>query len=223
MPGGAGPPPGGAPLSAADVNAWLDGFMPYALKTGDIAGAVVAIVKDGGILTMRGYGYADVAKRRPVDPATTLFRPGSVSKLVTWTAVMQLVESGKLDLDDDVNRYIDFKIPVRDGTPVTLRHLMQHVAGFEEQAKDIMSTDGTPVPSYDALLKRWIPARIYPVGTTPAYSNYGASLAGYIVQRVSGALRRLCRAAHLHPAGDDALEFSPAAPPSARAADVARV
>ena len=177
---------GPATLSTADVNAWLDGYMPYALKTANIAGAVVAIVKGPAILTTRGYGYADVAERTPVDPAATLFRPGSVSKLVTWTAVMQQVEQGKIDLDADVNRYLDFKIPTRDGKPVTMRSLMQHVAGFEEQAKYIMSTDGSPVPAYDALLKQWIPTRIYRIGTTPAYSNYGASLAGYIVQRVSG-------------------------------------
>src|SRR5215813_13422507 len=90
-------------LTAEDVNAWLDGYMPYALHVGDIAGAVVAIVKDGKVLTERGYGYSDVAKRSPVDPKRTLFRPGSVSKLVTWTAVMQQVEHGKLDLDGDVN------------------------------------------------------------------------------------------------------------------------
>ena len=78
-------------LTTDDVNAWLDGYLPYALHTGDIAGAVVAVVKDGKILTERGYGYSDVAKRTPVDPKLTLFRPGSVSKLFTWTAVMQLV------------------------------------------------------------------------------------------------------------------------------------
>ena len=85
--------------------------MPYALKTGDIAGAVVVVVKDGQVLTERGYGYSDVDKRTPVDPALTLFRPGSVSKLLTWTAVMQLVEQGKIDLDADINQYLDFKIP----------------------------------------------------------------------------------------------------------------
>ena len=180
------PTSGGTALSTADVNAWLDGYMPHALKTTNIAGAVVAVVRGGEILTLRGYGYSDVARRAPVNPQTTLFRPGSVSKLFTWTAVMQQVESGKIDLDADVNRYLDFKIPPRDGKPVTMRSLMQHVAGFEEQAKNIMSTDGEILPSYDVLLKRWIPARIYPVGSTPAYSNYGASLAGYIVQRVSG-------------------------------------
>ncbi len=173
------------PLTADDLNAWLDGYMPYALHTGDIAGAVVAVVKDGEIVTERGYGYADVAKRAPVDPKLTLFRPGSVSKLFTWTAVMQQVENGKIDLDADVNQYLDFKIPARDGKPVTMRELMQHVAGFEEQAKGIMSDDPKS-PGFEALLKQWVPERVFAPDTTPAYSNYGASLAGYIVQRVSG-------------------------------------
>lgn len=174
-----------SPLTAEDVSAWLDGYMPYALHTGDIAGAVVAVVKDGQIVTERGYGYSDVAKRTPVDPKLTLFRPGSVSKLVTWTAVMQQVEQGKIDLDADVNQYLDFKIPPRDGKPVTMRNLMQHVAGFEEQAKGILSNDPKFL-RFEALLKQWVPQRVFAPGTTPAYSNYGASLAGYIVQRVSG-------------------------------------
>jgi CubicO group peptidase (beta-lactamase class C family) len=99
--------------------------------------------------------------------------------------VMQLVELGKIDLDADVNQYLDFKIPPREGKPVTMRNLMQHVAGFEEQAKGIMSED-PKAPGYEALLKQWVPERVFAPGTTPAYSNYGASLAGYIVQRVSG-------------------------------------
>jgi CubicO group peptidase (beta-lactamase class C family) len=172
-------------LTAEDVNAWLDGYLPYALHKGDIAGAVVAVVKDGRILTERGYGFSDVAKRTPVDPKLTLFRPGSVSKLFTWTAVMQLVEQGKIDLDADVNQYLDFKIPPREGKPVTMRNLMQHVAGFEEQAKNILSAD-PKAPGFEALLKQWVPERVFAAGSTPAYSNYGASLAGYIVQRQSG-------------------------------------
>jgi CubicO group peptidase (beta-lactamase class C family) len=98
---------------------------------------------------------------------------------------MQLVEQGKIDLDADVNQYLDFKIPAREGKPVTMRNLMQHTAGFEEQAKGIMSDDPKS-PSYEALLKQWVPERVFAPGTTPAYSNYGASLAGYIVQRLSG-------------------------------------
>src|SRR5579872_2386895 len=138
-------------LSAADLEAWLDGYFPNALNAGDIAGGVVAVVKDGQVLFEKGYGFADFDKRTPVDPKSTLFRWGSVSKLFTWTAVMQLVEQGKIDLDADVNQYIDFKIPPRDGKPITMRQLMQHVAGFEEQAKGIMSEDPKS-PGYEALL-----------------------------------------------------------------------
>ena len=173
-------------LNKTDLDAWLDGFMPYAMHTGDIPGAVVVVVKDGQVLTARGFGFANVDKRTPVDPERTLFRPGSVSKLVTWTAVMQLVEQKKLDLDRDVNAYLDFNIPPRNGEPVTLRQLMTHTGGFEESAKDIIFYDAAHLQSLGALLKTWVPERIYAAGTTPAYSNYATALAGYIVERASG-------------------------------------
>ncbi|TGX54003.1 serine hydrolase [Sphingomonas gei] len=178
-------PAGSATLTKTDADAWLDGFLPYALARGDIAGAVVVVVKDGQVVTQRGFGYADVAKRKPVDPATTLFRPGSTSKLYTWTSVMQLVEAGKLDLDADVNRYLDFKIPPYQGKPITLRNIMTHTAGFEEIIKGLLTFD-KPVPSLGDVVKHRIPERIYAPGTTPAYSNYATALAGYIVERVSG-------------------------------------
>jgi CubicO group peptidase (beta-lactamase class C family) len=173
-------------LTPPDVNAWLDGFMPYAIASGDIAGAVVVVVRDGQVLTQRGYGYSDLERRTRVDPARTLFRPGSVSKLFTWTAVMQQVEQGRLNLDADVNQYLDFKIPPREGKPVTLRNIMTHTAGFEEQLKSIIGYDRERVPAYEELLKTWVPERVYAPGSTPAYSNYATALAGYIVQRVSG-------------------------------------
>lgn len=173
-------------LTGGDVQAWLDGFMPYALAAGDIAGAVVVVVKDGQVLAQKGYGHADLATGATVDPETTLFRPGSVSKLFTWTAVMQLVEQGKLDLDADVNQYIDFKIPARDGKPVTLRQAMTHTAGFEEQIRALIITDPEKIIALGDALKHWVPERIHSPGTTPAYSNYATALAGYVVQRVSG-------------------------------------
>jgi len=173
-------------LDKQDLDSWLDGYMPYALNTGGIPGAVVVVVKDGQILSARGFGYANAEKRIPVDPDRTLFRPGSVSKLVTWTAVMQLVEQQKLDLDTDINRYLDFKIPGHGGKPITLRHLMTHTGGFEEAAKDIIDYAPAPAPKLGDLLKAWVPERIYPPGSTPAYSNYATALAGYIVERASG-------------------------------------
>ncbi len=177
---------GAHPLTRDDVNNWLDGYVPVSLEMGDIAGALVVVVKDGEILTQRGYGYADVAEKKPVDASETLFRLGSIGKLFTWTAVMQLVEQGKIDLDADINTYLDFEIPDRKGEPITMRNLMQHVPGFEEQLRNLMTRNGDDMMDYEDLLKRWTPKRIFAPGTTPAYSNYGAGLAGYVVQRVSG-------------------------------------
>ena len=180
------PPLGAAELTTADVDAWLDGFMPYAIESGDIAGAVVVVVKDGAVLTQRGYGYADIAKRIEVSPETTMFRTGSVSKLTTWTAVMQLVEQGKLDLDADVNQYLDFEIPPYDGQPITLRNIMTHTAGFQETVRRLISDNQGDMVSLGEYVKQDRPARIFPPGKVPAYSNYATALAGYVVERVSG-------------------------------------
>jgi len=184
----AAPVPTAAPpvLTKADIDTWLDGFMPYALSSGDVAGAVVVVVKDGQVLTERGFGYADVKTRKPVDPATTLFRPGSVSKTFTWTAVMQLVQAGKINLDADINTYLDFKIPPYQGKPITMRNLMTHTPGFEETLKHEFVASKDRLMPLGEYLKLWTPTRIFAPGTTSAYSNYGATLAGYIVERLSG-------------------------------------
>lgn len=172
-------------LTAPDVEAWLDGLMPAGLSMAEAPGAVVVVVKDGQVLFEKGYGYADYKAGKPVDAKTTLFRPGSVSKLFTWTAVMQQVEQGKINLDADVNTYLDFHIPAYQGVPVTMRQLMTHRAGFSETARDLL-TYGKAAPPLDQVLKRYVPPRIFLPAGGPGYSNYGASLAGYIVQRVSG-------------------------------------
>ncbi len=173
-------------MTASDLNTFYSGLVPYALHRADIPGGVIVVVKDGKIIFAKGYGYADVKTKRPVDPATTIFRPGSVSKLFTWTAVMQLVQAGKINLDADVNQYIDFTIPPFDGKPVTMRNLMTHTAGFEETVRDLLVDRQDQVLPIDVYLKRRLPSRIFAPGEVIAYSNYGATLAGYIVQRVSG-------------------------------------
>jgi CubicO group peptidase (beta-lactamase class C family) len=173
-------------LDKADLSAWLDGFLPYALKAGDIAGAVVAVVKDDGVLVQSGYGYANVAKHVRMDPEATELRIGSTSKLFTWTAVMQLVEQGKLDLNRNVDDYLDFKVSAASGRPVTLLDLMNHTGGFEEGLKGILATDPKGLPSTEAYVKEHPRPFLFEPGDVPAYSNYGASLAGYIAQRVSG-------------------------------------
>ncbi|MFD7311923.1 serine hydrolase domain-containing protein [Promicromonospora sp. NPDC059942] len=188
------PPPVTAPagehtLEQSDVDAWLDGLLPAALDSGEIAGAVVTVVHDGEVVTTRGYGHADTGttggEAVPVDAEQTLFRPGSVSKLFTATAVMQLVERGDLDLDTDVAEYLDFDVPRRFDEPITLRNLLTHTAGFEERVGGLIGFGDQPVVLRDALAED-PPEQVYAPGTVPAYSNYGNALAGYVVERVSG-------------------------------------
>ena len=178
------PPSGEHQLTAEEVNAWLDGKLPDALKNGGIPGAVVTVVKDGQVVTTRGYGWADIGASggQPVavDPQKSLFRVASISKIPTSIAAMQLVEQGKVDLDTDISTYLDFEIERRFDESLTLRHLLTHSEGFEEQ---ISLTPGTDLEAY---VKNDPPAQVFAPGTTPGYSNYGMALAGYIVQRVSG-------------------------------------
>jgi CubicO group peptidase (beta-lactamase class C family) len=170
----------------AELEAFLDGVMAANLGDKHVAGATVAVVKDGALYFAKGYGWADPNRRAPVSADRTLFRIGSISKLFTWTAVMQLVEQGKLDLDTDVNRYLDFKIPDTYSQPITLRHIMTHTPGFEEDGRDLITSDTTRMVPLGKWLSTHIPGRVRPPGTYSSYSNYATALAGYIVQRVSG-------------------------------------
>jgi CubicO group peptidase (beta-lactamase class C family) len=173
-------------LTPVDVAAFLDGIVPYAIRSGDIAGATVSVVANGQIVFAKGYGFSDMKKRTPVSADRTLFRPGSISKTFTWTAVMQLVQAGKLDLDRDVNAYLDFKIPEKFGKPITLRNLMTHTPGWEDTIAGAFVASPKDLVPYREYLVKHLPARIFPPGEVVAYSNYGAMLAGYIVQRLSG-------------------------------------
>jgi len=175
------------PSDPAELEAFVDGVMFAHMEANHIAGATFSYVKDGDIFFAKGYGYADVEKRRPVKAEETMFRPGSVSKLFTWTAVMQLYEQGKLDLDADVNTYLkDFKIPDKFGKPITLKHLMTHTPGFEEMISDMAVMEAKDLWPLKKYVSTNIPARVLPPGQLTAYSNYGTALAGYIVQVVSG-------------------------------------
>lgn len=183
------PAPGTADLTAPDVDAWLDGLVPAALEKSGIAGAAVTVVHDGQVLTARGYGRADTGADgntpRPVDADRTLFRVGSISKVFVATAVLQLVEQGKIDLDTDVQRYLDFPLPRTFDKAVTMRHLLTHTTGFEERIRGMITRGEVQVDLRDAVAVD-PPEQVFEPGTVPSYSNYGYTLAGYIVERVSG-------------------------------------
>jgi CubicO group peptidase (beta-lactamase class C family) len=184
-------------LTKPDLEAFLDALIPAQLQNRDIAGAVISVVKDGRILLAKGYGYADFAARKPVVADKTLFRPGSISKVFTAIAVMQLVEQGKLDLDRDVNDYLDFAIPKTYPEPVTLRRILTHTAGFEETLKNLFVPSARELRPLRDYLIAAMPVRIFPPGRIPSYSNYGLTLAGYIIERVSGEPFEKYIAAHI--------------------------
>ena len=171
------------PHHLAGLPAFVDGVLAQQSATREVAGAVVTVVANGRVVFTRGYGSADIARDMPVTP-TTLFHPGSVSKLFTWTALMQQVEAGRVRLDADVNSYIDFRIPPFEGQPVRVRDLMSHSPGFSDVG-GVITYDPAKLVSYQTWLKTRVPQRMWPAGTEIAYSNYGAALAGYIVERVS--------------------------------------
>ncbi|HKX55730.1 MAG TPA: serine hydrolase domain-containing protein, partial [Xanthomonadales bacterium] len=160
----------------AVVEAFVDGVVKPTMKENHSPSGVVMVMKDGQVVFAKGYGYIDVEQRIPVDPVTSLFRPGSISKLFTWVSVMQLVEQGKLDLDADVNQYLEtFKIEdTFPGQPITLRHIMTHTPGFEDGGLGYLITnDESRIMPLAESLAKYQPDRINPPGTHTSYSNYG--------------------------------------------------
>ncbi len=182
------PPPSPTGLSdPRELATFLNGVLSVQLADDHIPGATVSVVKDGRLFFAQGYGDADLQAGKPVSAQTTLFQIGSVGKVFTATAVMQLAEQGKLNLHADVNTYLKtFHIPATYPQPITLADLLTHTAGFEDRltGKDAATTsDLEPLGQW---LAEHVPARVRPPGELTAYSNYGFALAGYIVEQVSG-------------------------------------
>ena len=173
-------------MDERDVGAFVDGYVAHQLEDYGIPGATVSVVKDGEVIFAKGYGEADVKAEEPVVADETLFRIASTNKLFTATAVMQLVEEGRLDLDRDVNAYLDdVEIPdTYPGQPVTLRHLLTHTAGFEERITGTLARDADDVAPLGEHLSENVPARVRPPGEVTSYSNYGVALAGHVVEEV---------------------------------------
>ena len=210
-----------------ELEAFMDGLMAAHREEFKFVGATLSIVKDGELLLSKGYGYSDLQQRIPVDPEYIMFRPGSASKLFTWTAVMQLVEQGRIDLHADVNEYLDFEIPAQaarpgqDPQPITMAHLLTHTPGFEDRGEGLFILEKEQLLSLEVYLKSYLPARVFPPGTVLAYSNYGTSLAGYIVERVSGQLFEDYVEQHIfNPLGMERSTFRQ--PPELSAAELAR-
>ncbi|HEV2148776.1 MAG TPA: serine hydrolase domain-containing protein [Longimicrobiaceae bacterium] len=176
------------PLDSAEVERFLDTTLVRRMAESRVPGASVAMVRDGKLLLAKGYGYGDLARREPVDPGATVFRVGSVSKVPTAVAVLQLAERGELDLHADVDRYLGGRVRV-DGPfrePVTAAHLLTHTGGFDERFIGMAARSPAEAEPLGEYLARRMPPRVAPPGELIRYSNHGMALAGYLVEEVSG-------------------------------------
>lgn len=171
----------------AAVRSYVDGLMSGLINAGEFPGIAVAVIQNGEVTFKGGYGYADVRGRVAVDPDRTRFRVASISKLITATAVMQVAEQGKVDLNADVNTYLGgFKIPPTYPEPVTLANILTHTAGFDDRYVGIGAPLGIQQEPLGTYLARSMPPRVMPPNKTFSYSNHAIALAGHIVESVSG-------------------------------------
>lgn len=151
-----------------------------------IAGAAIAVVHHGRVVYLEGFGDREVYSEDPVDAASTIFRIGSITKVLTGIAVMQLVDRGLVDLEADVNRYLtDVRVPDTFAEPVRVRHLLTHTAGFDQIGLDRHARSEDAVRPLGEWLSENL-VRIRPPGMLTAYDTYGITLAGRLVESVSG-------------------------------------
>jgi CubicO group peptidase (beta-lactamase class C family) len=170
-----------------ELQAFFDPLILEKLSKDPVPGMVVVVVKDGQILFAKGYGWARLEQKKLVIADRTIFNMGSVSKLITATAIMQLVEKGRIRLQDDVNTYLTaFHIPDNYTAPVTIANLLTHTGGFEEELAATAARTPEAVLPLGQYLAQKMPPRVFPPGDLISYSNQGYALLGYVVEVASG-------------------------------------
>lgn len=165
-------------------SAWIDSQMAYK----ELPGLAIGIVYDQEMVWSRGFGFADVKNQKPIT-TETIFRIASITKLFTGTALLQLRDAGKLQLDDPVKKHLPWfslKQKENDSPPVLLRHLITHTSGLPRESA-FPYWDTAKFPSYkeveEALPNQEI---VWRTGTRWKYSNLALSIAGDVVAAVSG-------------------------------------
>ncbi len=176
------------PKDVKEIETFTDKFFTESMKKNNVPGAAIVIVRDGKVIFKKGYGYANVQKKIPVDPDKTVFRNGSVGKLFTATAIMQLYEKGLLNLDDNVNNYLkSFKVNNKFSKSVTFGNIMTHSSGLDSGSEiGGASHNKLKQVSYEDYMKSHVPVVINEPGTVTSYSNSGYNLLGYLIEKISG-------------------------------------
>lgn len=170
------------------VQEFMDNFFTSNMQKYKIPGAAVVVVKDGREVFKKGYGYSNLDKKIEVDPDKTLFPAASVSKLFTATAIMQLYEQGKLDINENVEKYIaPYKIENNYNEIITCANLLTHSSGVDEANEINGSTrNENDIKSQEYYFDNHKPKVVREPNTASRYSNQGYNLLGYVIEKVSG-------------------------------------
>lgn len=202
--------------SEENIESLVDDLVQTSLEEHGVPGATVAVVADGEIALTKGYGVADQSTDTAVDADQTLFRIGSVSKAVLWTAVMQRITSGDVNPNAPVSTYLDdIQLSTPYDEPITMAHLATHRAGFEASNRGLWIPDPTDLRPLSTYLRTAQPACVRPPGEIGSYSNYGAALAGGVLASVTDtAFTETINAQLLAPAGMTSSSFEQPLPDS---------
>ena len=175
-----------ATIDSTELARFIDPLITAQMAKEQIPGAVFILVQNGRVLYERGYGFANLAGLKPVDPEKTIWRIGSISKVFSATAVVQLADRGKYKLSDDVNRYLTrVRVPATFPEPVRIEHLLTHTAGFDEIRPGTRAETQAELLPLERFLSGKL-VRLRPPGRVISYSTYGITLGGYLVEQVSG-------------------------------------
>ncbi|GKU76551.1 serine hydrolase [Paenibacillus sp. L3-i20] len=169
------------PKDAKEVEAFADAYFNRPEVKKSLAGGAFVVVGEDKVLLNKGFGYADVKSKKLIDPNETLFRVASVSKVFTATALMQLVEEGKVDLNGDIHNYTSgFKVANKTTTKLKIQDLLTHTSGFDYSDIDLAGPS-----TLEQYIENYAPTVVRKPGTAYKYDNYASNLQGYIVQKMT--------------------------------------
>lgn len=188
-----------AACNLPQLERWADAYFGKALEDRRFSGATAVLVQDGQVVFSRGYGWDDIERNRPMNVASSQFHLGSIGKVLTATAIGQLLESGQIDsIDDPANLYLTrFKLPDAPNRPITIRDLLTHRGGFEDWFYGIINEQPVRTPQSGNFISQFTPRIVANAGENSVYSSFGVAMLGAIVEDVSGESYRDYVAKHI--------------------------
>lgn len=176
----------GPPAQEA-IKTFTENYFKTALENHHVPGIAISYFKDDSIIYSAGFGYIDIENQVPVSPTTSVFRVGSITKLLPMIGLLQQREAGKINLMADITSYTEEFGPLSEfETPVTAHHLLSHTDGFGTRDLGTFFKDETEIVPLEEVLKKELKSPVYSAGNYVTYGDYGTAIAGRLVEILSG-------------------------------------